>query len=75
MSRRIFLTLGTIHRTVTVVGSVCASVCLFVKSHLTSGASVCPENTVTHSAGNGAPKICGAFFETSSLKNYDVKHK
>ena len=32
--------------------SVCLSVCLFVKSHLTSGVPVCPENTVTYSAGN-----------------------
>ena len=30
--------------------SVCLSV---VKSHLTSGASVHPENTITYSAGNG----------------------
>ena len=36
-------------RKVTVV--VC-SVCLSVKSHLNSGASVLPENTVTYSAGN-----------------------
>ena len=33
---------------VTVVGSVCVS----VKSHLTYGASVRPENAVTYSAGN-----------------------
>ena len=37
---------------VTVVGSVCLSVCVSVKSHLTSGASVRPENAVTYSAGN-----------------------
>ena len=30
-----------------------------VKSHLTSGASVRPENTVAYSAGNGGQKICG----------------
>ena len=29
-----------------------------VKSHLTSGASVCPETSVTYSAGNGGQKIC-----------------
>ena len=34
-------------------------VCVSVKSHLTSGASVHPENTVTYSAGNGGQKICG----------------
>ena len=43
-------------RRVTVVGlSVC--VCLSVKSHLTSGVSVCPENNVTYSAGNGGQKF------------------
>ena len=36
---------------VTVVGSVCVYVC-------NPGASVRPENTVTHSAGNGGQKIC-----------------
>ena len=35
---------------------VCVCVCLSVKSHLTSGASVRPENTVTYSAGNGGQK-------------------
>ena len=47
---------------------VCVSVCLYVKSHLTSGASVCPENTVTYSAGNGSPEICGVFSETAPLR-------
>ena len=37
--------------------SVCLSVS--VKSHLTSGASVRPENTVTYSVGNGGQKIGG----------------
>ena len=46
---------------------VCVSVCLSVKSHLTSGASVHPENTVTYSAGNGGQKFCGVFFETAGL--------
>ena len=53
----------------------CVSVCLSVKSHLTSGASVCPENTVAHSVGNGGQKICGVFFETASFKSYGVKRK
>ena len=54
-------------RRVTVVGlSVC--VCVSVKSHLTSGASVCPENTVTYSAGNEGQKICGVFSETTPLR-------
>ena len=50
----------------------CVCVCLSVKSHLTSGASVRPENTVTYSAGNGGQKICGVFFEK---KSYGVKRK
>ena len=49
---------------------VCVSVC-----HLTSGASVCPENTVAYSAGNGGQKICGVFFETTPFKSYGVKRK
>ena len=50
-------------------------VCVSVKSHLTSGASVRPENTVAYSAGNGGQKLCGVFFETAPLKSYGVKHK
>ena len=42
-------------RRATVVGSVCVS----VKSHLTSGASVSPENHVTYSADNGGQKFVG----------------
>ena len=49
---------------VTVVGSVCVS----VKSHLTYGASVRPENAVTYSAGNEGQKICRVFFETAPLQ-------
>ena len=51
---------------VTVVGSVCVS----VKSHLTYGASVRPENAVTYSAGNEGQKICGVFSETAPLQRY-----
>ena len=51
---------------VTVVGSVC--VCVSVKSHLTYGASVRPENAVTYSAGNEGQKICGVFSETAPLQ-------
>ena len=60
-------------RRVTVVGSVCVCVCLSVKSHLTSGGSVHPENTVMYSAGNGGKKICGVFFKTATFKSYGVK--
>ena len=38
-----------------------------VKSSLTSGASVCPENTGTYSAGDGGQNICCFFFETALL--------
>ena len=38
---------------------------LSVKSNLTSGASVRPENTVMYSAGNGGQKLCGVFSETA----------
>ena len=46
----------------------CVCVCVSVKSHLTSGASVRPENSVTYSAGNGGQKICGVFSETTPFK-------
>ena len=46
---------------------VCLSVCLSVKSHLTSGASFRPENAVTHSVGDEGQKICGVFSETPQL--------
>ena len=52
-------------RRVTVVG-LC--VCLSVKSHLTSGSSVHPENTVTYSADNEGQKICGFFSETAPFQ-------
>ena len=58
-------------RRVRVVGSVCLS----IKSHLTSGASVRPENTVVYSVGNGGKNICGVFFETAPFKSYGVKRK
>ena len=44
------------------------SVCLSVKSHLTYGASVRPENAVTYSAGNEGQKMCGVFSETAPLQ-------
>ena len=46
-----------------------------VKSHLTYGASVRPENAVTYSAGNEGQKICGDFPETTAFKSYAAKHK
>ena len=47
---------------------MCVFVRLSVKSYLTSGASVRPENTVTYSAGNGGQKICSVFSETAPLQ-------
>ena len=72
----LFLTLGA-HAQEGYCSWVCVSVsvCLSVKSHLTSGASVRPENTVVYSAGNGGQKICGVFFETAPFKSYGVKRK
>ena len=55
-------------RRVTVVWSVCLYVCVSVKLHLISGASVHPENTVTYSVGNGGQNICVVFSETTSLQ-------
>ena len=49
-------------RVTVVVLSVCLCVHVSVKSHITSGVSVRPENIVTYSAGNG-----GLFSETTSL--------
>ena len=52
---------------------VCVCVCVSVKSNLTSGESVRPENTVTYSAGNGGQN--GFFFETAPFRSYGVKRK
>ena len=41
---------------------------LSVWSHLTSGASVRLENTVTYPAGNGGQGICGVFSETAPFQ-------
>ena len=46
------------------------SVCVCVKSNVTPGASVRPENTVTYSAGSGGRNICGDFSETAPLQRY-----
>ena len=42
--------------------------CVSVKSHLTYGASVRPENAVTYSAGNEGQNLCGVFSETAPLQ-------
>ena len=51
------------------------SVCLSVKSHLTYGASVRPENAVTYSAGNEGKNVCGDLPETTAFKSYAAKHE
>ena len=43
---------------------VCLSVCLSVKRHLISGATVRPENAVTYSADNEGQKTCSVFSNT-----------
>ena len=50
------------------VVTVCVRVCVSVKSHLTSGASVCPENATMYSAGNEGKYICGDFRETYAFQ-------
>ena len=45
------------------------SLCVSVKSHLTSGASVCPKNTVTYLAdGKRGQNICVVFSDTIPLQ-------
>ena len=51
---------------------LCLSVCLSVKSYLTSGVSVHPENTVTYSAGNRGPKYLWGFLWNSSIA--EIQH-
>ena len=57
-------------RVTVVVVSVCLCVCVSVKSPLTFGASVCPENAVTYSVGNKGQKNCGVFSDTASFQSY-----
>ena len=42
---------------------VCVCVCVSVKSHLTSGTSVRPENAVKYSVCNVGQKFCGILSE------------
>ena len=46
-----------------------------VKSNLTSGAFVRPDNAVTYSVGNERQKICGGLPETTVFKSYAAKHE
>ena len=54
---------------------LCVCVCLSVKSHLTYGASVRPENAVTYSTGNEGQKICVDLPETTAFKSYAAKYE
>ena len=47
----------------------------YLKSHLTYGASIRPENAVTYSAGNEGQKTCGDLPETTAFKSYAAKHE
>ena len=49
---------------------VVVSVCLSVKSNLTSGASDRRENATKYSACNEGQNICGVFSETVSFQSY-----
>ena len=49
-------------------GSCRVCVCVPVKSHLTSGASVRPENAVTYSAGNEGQIFCGVFSKIDAFR-------
>ena len=49
---------------------VCVCVCLSVKSHLTSGASVRPENAVKYSVCSVGRNICRILSETVSFQSY-----
>ena len=55
--------------------SVCLSVCVSVKSHLTYGASVHSDNPVTYSAGNKGKKNREDLHETTAFKSYAAKHE
>ena len=48
---------------------VCVSVCLSVKSHLTSGASVHPENGVMYSVGNEGQKYVAFSLKPMSFRD------
>ena len=59
---------GSCRVCVSVCLCVCVSVCLSVKSHLTSGASVRPENSATCSVGKEGQKFCGVFSKTHAFR-------
>ena len=50
----------------------CSWVCMSVKSHLTYGASVRPENAVMYSEGHEDQKTCGIFSEIAPLHRYST---
>ena len=48
--------------------------CVSVSQHLTSGASVRLENTVTYSMGDEGQNVCGDFSETAPLQRSEGLH-
>ena len=50
--------------------SIVGSVCLSVKSHLTYGVSVRPENAVTYSAGNEGEKNLWGFLFVADIQHF-----
>ena len=54
---------------------VCVGACVSVKSHLTHGASVRPENAVEYSASNEGRTICGDLPETTAFRSYAAKYE
>ena len=54
---------------------MCLFVCVSIKSHLTYGVSVCPENAIMYSAGNEGQKICRDLPETTVFKSYAAKQE
>ena len=55
---------------VTVVGSVCVSVCLSVTQHLASRMFIRPTNDMTYLlTGNEGQKFCGVFSENAPLQS------
>ena len=60
---------------VTVVGCVCLSVCVSVKSHLTSETSNRAIKEYAYLVAYERQKICGDLPETTAFKSYAAKHE
>ena len=69
---KFLLTLGT-HVQLGLRYLVCVCVFVCVKSHLSSGVSLCTTNAATYSVGNRGQNICGVFSETNGYFLF-IKH-